>query len=103
MDGELAGWSRAFQARKLLGIRDMLCEIGRPTVLPMAVHVDNQAALEKLAVEASSLKAKQIDIRNKLVCDYTRHGVVVAQYVRSDLHLEDLLAKALDDAKLAEL
>ena len=72
-------------------------------MLPMVLHVDNQAALKQLAGEASSLKAKHIDVRMKFVCDYARRGVVAAQYVRSELQLADLLTKALDAAELAEL
>ena len=91
------------QVRELLGIREMLCEIGKPRMLPMPLHVDNQAALKQLAGEASSLKAKHIDVRLKFVCDNARRGVVAAQYVPSELQLGDLLTKALDAAKLAEL
>ena len=64
-------------------------------MLPMALHVDNQAALKQLAGEASSLKAKHIDVRLMFVCDYARRGVVAAQYVRSELQLADLLTKDL--------
>ena len=91
------------QVRELLGIREMLCEIGKPPMLPMALHVENQAALKQLAGEASSLKAKHIDVRLKFVCNYARRGVVAAQYVRSELQLADLLTKTLDAAELAEL
>ena len=72
------------QARELLGIRIMLNEIGMPPALPMVLHVDNQAALKQLAGEASSLKVKHIDFRTKFVCDYTRHGIIVSQYVCSE-------------------
>uniref|UniRef100_A0AAV1VLL3 Uncharacterized protein n=1 Tax=Peronospora matthiolae TaxID=2874970 RepID=A0AAV1VLL3_9STRA len=91
------------QVLELLGIRDMLCEIGKPLMLPMALYVDNQAALKQLAGEASSLKAKHIDVRLKFVCDYARRGIAAAQYLRSELQLADLLNKALDAAELAEL
>ena len=91
------------QVRQLLGIREMLCKIGKPSMLPMALHVDNQAALKQLAGEASSLKAKHSDVRLKFVHDYARRGLVAAQYVRSELQLTDLLTKALDAAELAEL
>uniref|UniRef100_A0AAV1VNI7 Uncharacterized protein n=1 Tax=Peronospora matthiolae TaxID=2874970 RepID=A0AAV1VNI7_9STRA len=44
------------QARKPLDIREMLCKIRKLPVLPMPLHVDNQAALKQLAGEESSLK-----------------------------------------------
>ena len=55
---------------------------------------------KQLAGETSLLKAKHIDVRLKFVYDHARHGVVAAQYVRSELQLADLLTKALDTAKL---
>ena len=91
------------QVRELLGIREMLCEIGKPPMLPMALHVENQAALKQLAGEASSLKAKHIDVRLKFVCNYARRGVVAAQYVRSELQLAGLLTKTLDAPKIVDL
>uniref|UniRef100_A0AAV1TDT7 Polyprotein n=1 Tax=Peronospora matthiolae TaxID=2874970 RepID=A0AAV1TDT7_9STRA len=91
------------QARELLGIREMLNEIGKPLALPMVLHVDNQAALKQLAGEASSLKAKHIVVRTKFVCDFARRGIIVSQYVRSEQQVADLLTKALDAVKLAAL
>ena len=67
MEAELVAASE--QVRELLGIREMMCEIEKPPMLPMPLHVDNQAALKQLAGEASSLKAKHIDVRLKFVCD----------------------------------
>ncbi|CAI5708159.1 unnamed protein product [Peronospora effusa] len=91
------------QARKLLGIREILCEIVKPPAFPMVSHVDNQAAIKQSAGEASSLKAKHIDVRVKFVCDIDRRGVVAARFVRSEFQLADLLTKALDAAKLAKM
>ena len=54
----------------MFGIRGMLCEIVRPFVLPMSLHVVNQEALKQLAGETSSPRAKHIDVRLKFVCDY---------------------------------
>uniref|UniRef100_A0AAV1TE09 Polyprotein n=1 Tax=Peronospora matthiolae TaxID=2874970 RepID=A0AAV1TE09_9STRA len=90
-------------ARELLGVREMLIEIGMAPELPMLMHVDNQAAIRQLEGEASSLKAKHIDVRVKFACDFARRGIVRAQYVRSELMLADLLTKALDPHKLATM
>ena len=91
------------QARELLGIREMLNEIGKPPALPMVLHVDNQAALKQMDGEASSHKVKRIDVRTKFVCDFARRGIIVSQYIRSEQQLADLLTKALDAVKLAAL
>ena len=98
MDAEFVAVSN--QARELLGIREMLNEIGK---MPMVPHVDHQAALKKMAGEASSLKAKQIDVRTKFVCNYARRGIFVSQYVRLEKQLADLLTKVLEAVKLALL
>ncbi|CAI5716709.1 unnamed protein product [Peronospora effusa] len=91
------------QARELLGIRQLLCEVGLPPVLPMTLHFDKQAAIKQLGGKASSLKAKPIDMRLKFVRDYARRGIIEAQYVRSESQLADLMTKAVDAAKLASL
>uniref|UniRef100_A0AAV1UB90 Uncharacterized protein n=1 Tax=Peronospora matthiolae TaxID=2874970 RepID=A0AAV1UB90_9STRA len=91
------------QTRELLGIREMLREIGMPPGLPMTLYIDNQAAIKQLDGEASSLKAKLIDVRLKFVRDYSRREIIQAQYVRSEAQVADLMTKALDAAKLALL
>ena len=52
-------------AREMLGLREMLSEIGIAPAVPMQLHVDNQAAISQIAGEASSLKAKHVDVRSK--------------------------------------
>ena len=59
-------------ARELLGIREMLYKIGAVPKLPMLMHADNQAAIRQIEGEASSLKAKHIEVRVKFVCDFLR-------------------------------
>uniref|UniRef100_A0AAV1T2Z2 Reverse transcriptase Ty1/copia-type domain-containing protein n=1 Tax=Peronospora matthiolae TaxID=2874970 RepID=A0AAV1T2Z2_9STRA len=90
-------------ARELLGLREMLCEVGVEPALPMQLRVDNQAAIAQIAGEASSLKAKRVDVRLKFLCDYSRRGIITASYVRSEQMLADLLTKALDTTKLSTL
>uniref|UniRef100_A0AAV1SYJ7 Polyprotein n=1 Tax=Peronospora matthiolae TaxID=2874970 RepID=A0AAV1SYJ7_9STRA len=90
-------------AREVLGLREMLREVGLEPALPMQLHVDNQAAISQIAGEASSLKAKHVDVRLKFLCDFARRGVVVAIYVRSEQMLADLMTKALDATKLRTL
>ncbi|GAB9471215.1 unnamed protein product, partial [Globisporangium polare] len=89
--------------RELLGIREMLMEVGAVVVTPMPMGVDNQAAIKQIEGEASSTKAKHIDVRVKFLCDYAKRGVVKPYYVRSELMLADLLTKALAAPKLADL
>ena len=90
-------------AREILGLREMLSETGIALADPMQLHVDNQAAIGLIAGEASSLKAKHVDIRLKFLCDFPRRGVIATCRLRSELMLADLLTKALDDTRLAAL
>ena len=87
-------------ARELLGVREMLLEIGLAPNLPMQMHVDNQAAIRQIEGEASSLRA---NVRLKFIKDFVRHGIIEPRYVRSELMLADLLIKAVDQHKLTKL
>eukprot|EP00644_Phytophthora_capsici_P013639 jgi/Phyca11/117618/e_gw1.33.162.1 len=50
---------------ELLGIRQLLKELGVAYVKPMSLSVDNQAALKQLDGGSASAKAKEIDVRIK--------------------------------------
>uniref|UniRef100_A0AAV1UA30 Uncharacterized protein n=1 Tax=Peronospora matthiolae TaxID=2874970 RepID=A0AAV1UA30_9STRA len=76
MEGKFVAASEV--ARELLGIREMLCKFGAVPKLPMSMHFDNQAAIRQLEIEASSLKAKHIDVRVKFVYNFARRGIVLA-------------------------
>ena len=90
-------------ARKILGLREMLSEIGIATTVPMKLRVDNQAAISQTEFKALSLKAKHVGVRFKLLCNFTRCDVTATSYLRSELMLADLMTKALDVMRLAAL
>ena len=90
-------------ARDLLGLRELLREIGMSPALPMKLYVENQAAISQISGEASSMKAKHIDVRFKYLCDFSRRGVIAAHYLRSEVMLADLMTKTHDAAKLTRL
>eukprot|EP00644_Phytophthora_capsici_P002201 jgi/Phyca11/62804/gw1.27.513.1 len=50
-------------ATELLGIGQLLEELGVAYAKPMPLRVDNQAALKQLDGESASAKAKHIDVR----------------------------------------
>ena len=77
--------------------------MGVDPALPMRLRVDNQAAIAQIAGEASSLKTKHVDGRLECLCDYSRRGIIVESYVRSEQMLADLLTKALDATKISTL
>uniref|UniRef100_A0AAV1TUD3 Polyprotein n=1 Tax=Peronospora matthiolae TaxID=2874970 RepID=A0AAV1TUD3_9STRA len=99
----LNGMAVSWVARELIGLREVLCEVGVEPALQMQLRVDNQAAIAQIAGEVSSLKAKHVDVRLKFLCDYPRRGIITASYVRSEQMLADLLTKALDATKLSTL
>ncbi|KAK1948099.1 hypothetical protein P3T76_000389 [Phytophthora citrophthora] len=68
-------------ATELLGIRELLGEIGVSHEEPMALRVDSQAALKQLEGETASAKAKHIDVRIKFVGCYTQRGVLRPEYL----------------------
>ena len=90
-------------ACELIGLHQMLGEVGMAPVVPMLIHVDNQAAIIQIERDASSIKAKHIDVRHKYLRDLARRGIVTAQHVRSEVMIADLMTKALDATKLAAL
>ena len=81
----------------------MLMEIGMAPVVPMLMHVDNQAAISQIEGEAPTSKAKNIDVQHKFVEDYAHRGIVRAQHIRLELMLADVMTKAMDAIKLATL
>ena len=101
MEAELVVASEV--ARELIVLRQMLGEVGIASVVPMLMHVDNQAAVIQIEGEASSIKVKLIDVRYKYLRGLARCGVVTAHHVRSELMLANLMTKAVDSTKLATL
>ena len=57
-------------ASEVLGLRKMLRKIGIVPSVPTQLHVDNQAAISQIAGEASSLKAKHVDVRLKFYATF---------------------------------
>ena len=101
MDSEfVAAWE---VVREIIGLRQMLGEVGMAPVVLMLINMDNQAAISQIEVEASSIKAKNIDVRHKYMRELARRGVVTAQNVRFELMLADVTTKPVDAIKLATL
>ncbi|OWZ15971.1 putative mitochondrial protein, partial [Phytophthora megakarya] len=90
-------------ATEILGVRELLGELGLEAEEPLPLRVDNRAALKQLDGESSSTKAKHIDVRVKFVGDYTKKGVLKPEYRESATMLADLMTKALDGPRLMEL
>ena len=49
------------------------------------------------------MKTKYVDGHLEFLCDYSRRGIIVESYVRSEQMLADLLTKASDATKVSTL
>ena len=90
-------------AREMIGLRQLLMEICVAPFVPMLLHVYDQAAISQIEGEASTTKAKHIDVRHKFVKDYAQRGIIRIQHVRSELMLADPTTKTMDAVKLDTL
>jgi hypothetical protein len=90
-------------AQELLGVRELMNELGVALVVPMHLRVDNQAALKQLDGEKASSKAKHIDTRIKFVVHFTRTGILRPEYCEGKTMPAHVLTKAMPAPRLQEL
>ncbi|KAE9036156.1 hypothetical protein PR001_g8973 [Phytophthora rubi] len=101
MEAEFVAASQV--ASELLGLSELLGELGVVVHEPILMHVDNQAAIKQLEGEDSSGKAKHIDVRVKFVKDFVQKGVIVVEYCESRKMRADLMTKSFPAPRLGEL
>ncbi|GMF64040.1 unnamed protein product [Phytophthora fragariaefolia] len=87
----------------MLGIAELLKEIGVKTKSVYDLKVDNQAAIKQIKGEDTSGRAKHIDIRYKFVKDLARKKALDVAYCESKEMRADILTKALPAPRLEEL
>ena len=78
---------------EILGMRELLDEIGIKVIAPMMLQVDNQADIKQITGEVSTGRAKHIDVRNKFVKEYIKKGVFKVFYCESKMIRADVLTK----------
>nr|CCA16869.1 PREDICTED: similar to retrotransposon protein putati [Albugo laibachii Nc14] len=83
----------SLMASDLLGLEEILGEIGVCVVKPMMMHVYNQAAIKQIQGEDSSVRAKYIVVRLKYTKDYSQKEVTQVEYCESRLMRADILTK----------
>ncbi|KAE8886394.1 hypothetical protein PF007_g12529 [Phytophthora fragariae] len=88
---------------EMLGIAELLKEIGVKAKGVYDLKVDNQAAIKQIKGEDTSGRAKHIDIRYKFVKDLARKEVLDVAYCESKEMRADILTKALPAQRLEEL
>ncbi|GMF47413.1 unnamed protein product [Phytophthora fragariaefolia] len=89
--------------QELLGIRELVNELGVSLVMLMSLRVDNQAALKQLSGEQASSKAEPIDTRIKFVVHIARAGTLMSEYCEGKSMPANMLTKAVPAARLCEL
>ena len=62
---------------------------------PMSMQMDNQAAIKMLKSKGSMASANYVDVRMKIICNFTKKGIVETKFVELELTIADLLAKIL--------
>ena len=81
--------------QEVLGCLELVREISWPIKLPAVLGMDNQAAISQVQSEASSYKAKHIDIKHKMIKDFYKKGIILPIYVPTAEMKADLLTKGL--------
>lgn len=89
--------------REMLGIKQLLQEIGQQVQVPMPIWIDNKGAISQIEQEASSAKLKHVDLRLKFLSDRSRKQQFKPTYVKSEDQVADLLTKPLPQQKLIAL
>ncbi|OWZ21029.1 Retrotransposon protein [Phytophthora megakarya] len=91
MNAELVA---AFQVTaEMLGIAELVGEIGLTVEMSYKLHVDNQAVIKQIHGEDTSGRAKHIDVRFKLVKDLSRKKAPEVNYCESKAMRADILTK----------
>ena len=64
--------SAAIGGVEVLGIKELVMEIGVQVKTPVVLKIDNQAAIHQIDNEAASSNSKHVDIKMKFFCA-TKH------------------------------
>ena len=88
---------------QMLGLRELIHEIGLNCKKPMILYVDNQAALKHLGGDGPSAKSKHVDVRIKFVKTHVKDGILLPKYLESRYMPADLQTKAVTAPRLEDL
>ena len=61
--------------RELLGLRELVKEIGLHVTEAMSMQMDNQIAIKMLESERSNASVKHVDVRIKFICDDAKKSI----------------------------
>jgi hypothetical protein len=86
--------------KSLIGMEQLLTEIGWQILKPMPLWMDSQAAIVNMQRESSSSRLKHVDTRIKFLCDRATRLQVMTKYVKSENMLADMFTKPLPQQRL---
>jgi hypothetical protein len=89
--------------KTLIGMEQLLSEIGLQIITPIPLWMDNQAAIINIQQESSSSRLKHVDTRIKFLCDRANQMQVSPKYVKSEHMIADMFTKPLPQQRLYEL
>jgi hypothetical protein len=89
--------------KTLIGMEQLLSEIGLQIITPIPLWIDNQAAIINIQQESSSSRLKHVDTRIKFLCDRANQMQVSPKYVKSEHMIADMFTKPLPQQSLNEL
>ncbi|POM80889.1 Retrotransposon Polyprotein [Phytophthora palmivora] len=92
----------AVGAKELLGVKNLLTEIGMQVAQPMHMMVDNQSAIEQIENETASRSSKHVDEKLKFVRGTSEKGVINPTYVAMSEMLADIFTKSLPVSRKRE-
>ncbi|GMF43844.1 unnamed protein product [Phytophthora fragariaefolia] len=89
--------------QELLGLKELLRELGMALQLPLILYMDNQAAIKQVQNEARSSRAKHVDVCLKFLQGYSAKKIIEPTYVETGEMIADLFTKALPAPRILKL
>jgi len=95
--------SQKLVVKEILGVQQLLEEIGLKVQSPLPLKVDNAEAIRQIGQESSSQKLKHVDMRYKFLCVEAKRQRIVPSYIKSEDQAADMFTKPMPQQKLIKL
>jgi len=101
MESEYVAASAA--TRELVGLRNLLHELGHPEDSPTTLYEDNQSCIAHVKNPLRHARVKHLDIKLHFLRDAAESGSIVMTYIPTDKQRADFLTKPLSEGAFANL
>jgi hypothetical protein len=78
--------------KTLIGMEQLLSEIGLPIITPIPLWMDNQSAIINIQQESSSSRLKRVDTRIKFLCDRANQMQVCQVRTHDSRYVQEAIA-----------